>query len=142
MSSVRVESAQLAPAPAYVHDLLDTLIGHQPLNFRNHPVPDDVRHRILHRTSRPVAPKVIAPTLAAPRPPAGAEAGPKLTGREQAVLHGMSEGKANKEIGLQLFISEDTVKTHARRLFRKLNARDRANAVAIAFRTGLLGGDR
>ena len=46
----------------------------------------------------------------------------------------MAEGKSNAEIGRELFVSEDTVKTHARRLFRKLGARDRAHAVAAAFR--------
>ncbi len=61
-----------------------------------------------------------------------------LTERELQVLRGMSEGKSNAEIGRELFVSEDTVKTHARRLFRKLGARDRAHAVASAFRAGLV----
>ncbi|MGA8115014.1 MAG: response regulator transcription factor [Actinocatenispora sp.] len=61
-----------------------------------------------------------------------------LTERELQVLRGMSEGKSNAEIGRDLFVSEDTVKTHARRLFRKLGARDRAHAVASAFRSGLV----
>jgi len=61
-----------------------------------------------------------------------------LTERELQVLRGMSEGKSNAEIGRELFVSEDTVKTHARRLFRKLGARDRAHAVAAAFRSGLV----
>jgi DNA-binding NarL/FixJ family response regulator len=61
-----------------------------------------------------------------------------LTERELQVLRGMSEGKSNAEIGRELFVSEDTVKTHARRLFRKLGARDRAHAVAAAFRLGLV----
>jgi DNA-binding NarL/FixJ family response regulator len=51
----------------------------------------------------------------------------------------MAEGKSNAEIGRDLYVSEDTVKTHARRLFRKLKARDRAHAVAVGFRTGALG---
>ena len=61
-----------------------------------------------------------------------------LTEREMQVLQGMSEGRSNAEIGRLLFVSEDTVKTHARRLFRKLGARDRAHAVASAFRAGLV----
>jgi DNA-binding NarL/FixJ family response regulator len=61
-----------------------------------------------------------------------------LTERELQVLRGMAEGKSNAEIGRELFVSEDTVKTHARRLFRKLGARDRAHAVASAFRAGLV----
>ena len=61
-----------------------------------------------------------------------------LTERELQVLRGMADGKSNAEIGRELYVSEDTVKTHARRLFRKLSARDRAHAVAAAFRAGLV----
>jgi DNA-binding NarL/FixJ family response regulator len=61
-----------------------------------------------------------------------------LTERELQVLRGMAEGKSNAEIGRELYVSEDTVKTHARRLFRKLRARDRAHAVAVGFRSGAL----
>lgn len=61
-----------------------------------------------------------------------------LTERELQVLRAMADGKSNAEIGRELFVSEDTVKTHARRLFRKLGARDRAHAVAAGFRAGLV----
>jgi DNA-binding NarL/FixJ family response regulator len=61
-----------------------------------------------------------------------------LTERELQVLRGMSQGKSNAEIGRSLFLSEDTVKTHARRLFRKLGVNDRAQAVALGFRRGLV----
>ncbi len=63
---------------------------------------------------------------------------PSLTEREQQVLEGMSRGLSNAAIGKELYLSEDTVKTHARRLFRKLSAADRAQAVALGFRWGLL----
>lgn len=63
---------------------------------------------------------------------------PVLTEREQQVLDGMSRGLSNSEIGRELFLSEDTVKTHARRLFRKVGAADRAQAVALGFRWGFL----
>lgn len=63
---------------------------------------------------------------------------PVLTEREQQVLDGMARGLSNSAIGRELFLSEDTVKTHARRLFRKLGAPDRAAAVATGFRWGLL----
>lgn len=63
---------------------------------------------------------------------------PTLTEREQQVLDGMSRGLSNAGIGKELFLSEDTVKTHARRLFRKLGAADRAQAVALGFRWGFL----
>ncbi|WP_164704736.1 response regulator transcription factor, partial [Blastococcus litoris] len=42
--------------------------------------------------------------------------------REMQVLTGMSQGKSNAQIGRELYLSEDTIKTHARRLFRKLGA--------------------
>jgi len=62
----------------------------------------------------------------------------QLTERELQVLTGMSQGKSNGAIGRELYLSEDTVKTHARRLFRKLGVNDRAQAVALGFRRGLV----
>jgi len=63
---------------------------------------------------------------------------PMLTERELEVLAGMCEGRSNAEIGRSLFLSEDTVKTHARRLFKKLGAVDRAHAVALGYRWGVV----
>lgn len=88
-------------------------------------------------SGRPMS--VSAPALGRPNAaPAPTIRRSILTERELQVLRGMSEGKSNAEIGRELFVSEDTVKTHARRLFRKLGARDRAHAVASAFRSGLV----
>jgi DNA-binding NarL/FixJ family response regulator len=61
-----------------------------------------------------------------------------LSMREMQVLTGMSQGKSNAQIGRELYLSEDTIKTHARRLFRKLVVKDRAEAVATGFRRGLM----
>jgi DNA-binding NarL/FixJ family response regulator len=83
----------------------------------------------------PIAP---AATAGAPTATMGGLRRLALTERELQVLRGMADGKSNAEIGRELFVSEDTVKTHARRLFRKLGARDRAHAVAAAFRAGLV----
>jgi DNA-binding NarL/FixJ family response regulator len=63
---------------------------------------------------------------------------PALTERELQVLTGMSRGRSNHEIGKELYLSEDTIKTHARRLFRKLGAADRAQAVALGYRWGFV----
>ena len=76
-------------------------------------------------------------------PPVRPEARPKpgaveLTRRELEVLSGMSNGRSNAQIGADLYLSEDTVKTHARRLFRKLGAADRAQAVAMGLRQGMI----
>ncbi len=73
-----------------------------------------------------------------PLPQQRRAADPGLTEREQQVLRGMSEGLSNAQIGKELFLSEDTVKTHARRLFRKLEVCDRGHAVAEGFRRGLI----
>jgi ATP/maltotriose-dependent transcriptional regulator MalT len=62
----------------------------------------------------------------------------ELSPRELDVLRGMTEGRSNSEIAAGLVLAEDTVKTHARRLFRKLGAGDRADAVARGFRQGIL----
>jgi DNA-binding NarL/FixJ family response regulator len=70
--------------------------------------------------------------------PLGQDGDVVLTQRELQVLHGMSQGKSNSQIGRELFLSEDTVKTHARRLFKKLGVNDRAQAVACGFRRGLV----
>ena len=77
-----------------------------------------------------------APIAAVAGPGRGPQ--PSLTERELQVLTGMSRGRSNSEIGKELYLSEDTVKTHARRLFRKLSAADRAQAVAVGFRWGLV----
>jgi DNA-binding CsgD family transcriptional regulator len=63
-----------------------------------------------------------------------------LTSREYQVLVGMSRGLTNCLIGREMFLSENTVKSHAARLFKKLGATDRAHAVALAFAAGLLNG--
>ena len=62
----------------------------------------------------------------------------RLTQRETQVLHGMSQGLTNSEISRNLFLSEETIKTHAARLFRKLDVSDRAQAVAHGFRRSLI----
>lgn len=62
----------------------------------------------------------------------------RLTERELQILRGMSQGNSNGEIGRKLYLSEDTVKTHARRLFQKLGAHDRAHAVALGLRNDLV----
>lgn len=62
----------------------------------------------------------------------------KLTERELQVLTGMAAGQSNGEIGKNLFLSEDTVKTHARRIYKKFGARDRAHAVRNGLRLNII----
>jgi DNA-binding NarL/FixJ family response regulator len=61
------------------------------------------------------------------------------TAREIEVLQLISDGLVNREIGVRLFLSEETVKSHVRHLLAKLQARSRAHAVAVGFRRGLIG---
>jgi NarL family two-component system response regulator LiaR len=61
-----------------------------------------------------------------------------ITPRELEILHLIAAGLSNREIAGKLFVSENTVKTHSSRVFDKLNARRRTQAVQIAKEQGLL----
>jgi DNA-binding NarL/FixJ family response regulator len=60
-----------------------------------------------------------------------------LTSRELDVFRLITRGLSNAEIGQELFISDTTVKTHVTRLLQKLDLRDRAQAIVLAYQTGL-----
>jgi two-component system nitrate/nitrite response regulator NarL len=62
----------------------------------------------------------------------------RLTPRQQAVLVRLTGGASNKEIGRELGLSEITVKLHVRAIFRKIGARNRAEATAVAIKGGLV----
>jgi DNA-binding NarL/FixJ family response regulator len=61
-----------------------------------------------------------------------------LTDREREVLALVAEGLSNDEIAARLFLSPLTSKTHVSRVMTKLNARDRAQLVVIAYESGLV----
>jgi DNA-binding NarL/FixJ family response regulator len=61
-----------------------------------------------------------------------------LTERELDVLRLMARGRSNSDIAGELFLSEATVKTHITRVFAKLGLHDRAQAVVLAYETGLI----
>lgn len=61
-----------------------------------------------------------------------------LSDRETEVLRELAEGHRNREIGLHLSISEETVKGHVRSILDKLGAKDRTQAVSIGVRRGII----
>ncbi len=61
-----------------------------------------------------------------------------LTEREREVLTALVKGRSNKEISSSLHISEDTVKSHLKTLFTKLQVRDRTEAAVAAIRHGIV----
>jgi two-component system NarL family response regulator len=63
---------------------------------------------------------------------------PDLSEREMAVLTLLIKGRSNKEIASALFLAEDTVKSHLKTLFTKLNVHDRTGAVITAIRHGIV----
>ena len=72
-------------------------------------------------------------------PPKASQPEPLLTSREREVLEAIAGGATNREIAQRLYLSPHTVKEHTSALYRKLGARNRAEAVQRAQRIGLLG---
>ena len=72
------------------------------------------------------------------RGPRGTDALPALTDREADVLRLVAEGLNNAEIGSRLHLSSETIKTHLSRVLAKLEARDRTQAVIIAYESGFM----
>lgn len=91
----------------------------------------------VRKGERYVAPALLSSLLGAVAPmPASTT---MLTGRERDVLACLAQGQSNREIASQLFVGEETVKSHLSRLYVKLEARGRHDAVARALAAGLLG---
>jgi DNA-binding NarL/FixJ family response regulator len=134
-------TARTGPAAAAGNAPLGAVVQRSAAGPRNGPVP--AQHGTLPPAGANAGPGAHAPGSNVPQQRSDVPGEPPrrrvdLTERELQVLRGMADGKSNAEIGRELYVSEDTVKTHARRLFRKLGARDRAHAVASAFRAGLV----
>ena len=61
-----------------------------------------------------------------------------LTPRESEVLTLIAHGLSGEDVAAELVISQATLKTHVARILMKLGVRDRAQAVAMAYRTGMM----
>ncbi|MFE5409872.1 response regulator [Microbacterium sp. NPDC056569] len=108
-------------------------------------LPEDLVHavRVVAAGDALLAPSVTRRMIehfAARRPRAGRAAAMlgELTEREREVLTLIGGGRSNAEIAADLFISEQTVKTHVGKVLAKLGARDRVQAVIFAYDAGLV----
>ncbi|MBJ8338162.1 MULTISPECIES: response regulator [Antrihabitans] len=88
--------------------------------------PTVTRRLIADVTRRRSTPKVESAALGS------------LTPREREVLELIAKGLSNTEIASKLFVAEQTVKTHVGKVLSKLNLRDRAQAVVLAYETGVV----
>ncbi|MFC9974762.1 response regulator [Spirillospora sp. NPDC127200] len=86
----------------------------------------------------PAAIRALAAEHAPAGPGGGARWHDRLTEREADVLRLMAKGRSNAEIAAELFVSPQTVKTHVGNVLAKLQARDRTQAVILAYETGFI----
>ncbi|MFI0419377.1 response regulator [Spongiactinospora sp. 9N601] len=91
--------------------------------------------RASHRGETVLAPTVAGLLVGRVRKPVKSTLSP----REMQVLRLVAGGATNKEAAARLFISEASIKTHLLHVYAKLDVRDRASAVAEAYKRGLLG---
>ena len=123
----------------YVYEALRS--GASGFVLKDSPAEDIVRAvRVAFEGDALISPAVTRRLIASftrtrPRADPAVEA---LTEREREVLAQMARGLSNAEVGRMLFISEGTVRTHVNHLLAKLGARDRVQAVVLAYETGLV----
>ena len=86
--------------------------------------------------------RLVERFMSSPAAAAGAVRLDRLTPRETDVLRLVAGGMSNTEIATTLFLSEATVKTHLAHVFTKLDLRDRAQAVVVAYESGLVRAGR
>ena len=106
------------------------------LQTRYRPSPD---HAGPSHHSPPVHNRVIAEFARSAAPALAHPGVDELTAREREVLLLVARGLSNAEIARELFLTAGTVKSHVAHILRKLDARDRVQAVIVAYECGLVG---
>ncbi|NRQ31405.1 response regulator transcription factor [Nonomuraea sp. NN258] len=98
--------------------------------------------RVVHRGESAVAPRLLTRLIGtfvrASRARKAPAALTVLTEREREILVLIARGRSNQEIAAELAVSPSTVKNHVTSLFAKIDARDRAQAVIVAYEAGLI----
>ncbi|MEV0381865.1 response regulator transcription factor [Nonomuraea sp. NPDC050643] len=99
--------------------------------------------RVVHRGDAAVAPRLLTRLIgtfvrAGTRPRQAPAALTGLTDREREILVLIARGRSNPEIATELSVSPSTVKNHVTSLFAKIGARDRAQAVIVAYEAALI----
>lgn len=89
-----------------------------------------------------VTSRLIADYATRPAPRRDAQKLSELTERELGVMREIATGKSNAEIAAELYVSEQTVKTHVSRILSKLGLRDRTQIVVTAYESGLVTAER
>lgn len=123
---IAVEVAALPPSPPP-----------PPAGARSGPAAPLTAAGPLTAVGPPRTPLPVAPSPAA-GPPAPRDRLHELTARELEILAAIASGRTNAQIATDFFLSTKTVMHHSVSIYRKLEVRGRAEAVALAYRTGLL----
>ncbi len=121
-------------------DLLDAIRSGADGYLLKNTEPDDLRKAILRVADGlgALSPEVTAPVLRALARYTMESPTPLLSDRELEVLECMVDGLTTQQMAGRLFISENTVKTHVRHIFEKLEVSNRAEAVGKAMQMGLV----
>ena len=100
--------------------------------------PDGNRAPTVFRATRVASGCHLVALRERPGAPECAADVPALTAREREVLRFVADGRSSPEIATELVVTTGTIKTHLRNIYRKLGASDRASAVAVGIRRGLI----
>jgi DNA-binding NarL/FixJ family response regulator len=121
-------------------DLMDAIRAGADGYLLKNTEPEDLRRAILRvvEGQGTLSPEVTAPVLRALSRFSPETPSPLLSDRELEVLDCMVDGLTTQQMASRLFISENTVKTHVRHIFEKLEVSNRAEAVGKSMQLGLI----